>query len=82
MVEETSIERSSTLIKANIKKISLYDIKLVNLELNYKIIKHINKGAFGKVYKIARLSDMKMFAAKCIPMHMIVADNGFLIKYV
>lgn len=72
-------ERFPAQLKSDILKITLEDLKWLNLEEKYKIIRKLSEGAFGQVFKLMRLSDSKNFAAKCIPIKSIY-DNSELMK--
>ena len=59
-------EMKPPILKSEQNMISISDLKRLEIEVKYEIIEKLGEGGFGKVYKIKRISDGKLFAVKCI----------------
>ncbi len=79
---EKKEDRPSAILKTEVEMITLESLETKNLEDNYWIRQKLSQGGFGLVYKIMRKSDKRVFAAKCIPMSDINANEKLLKTYV
>ncbi|CRL04271.1 CLUMA_CG017369, isoform A [Clunio marinus] len=52
-----------------------YKVRCEELEEKFEIINYIAKGSFGKVYKVKRLEDSKIFALKVFEKSKIILDD-------